>query len=596
MLKLFKMTRRQTTISAILSAAFILLTFAFFNFVYPYHIHYQEQLQFFRFSSDYFLESIVVPGGLGDWITGFLVQFFYYAPLGALILSILLGLIQFLTWKNMEKGSFASYPLSFLPAASMFLFFGGEENLITAAVALAASLAAAFGLMKIRKAVTRDIITVALIPVLYIMFGGISFITPVIVGVNHLIRKEGAKGSAIFAGAALTTAVATVFIASLFAPYPLDRLIFGVHYHRFSYIFPLFAWISVVLVPIAMAAAAAIKKDKAFALTLAVAVIPAACLIPGSIDLDKEKLFGYDFMTRMGQWNKILATSDKHPMDSPIAVECINLALAKTGHLASDMFAFYQNGTAGLLPKYVRDHFTPGPTGTVYYHLGMINTAQTFFFEAQEGIPDFQKSARFSQALAKTNLLNGNYEVARKYVNALKQTVFYRKWAEQTERLLDNPALIAAVPEYAHMRSVRIRSKDFLFSQDEMDSMLGLLYLDNTTNTIAMDYLLTWCLLRKDLPRFLECHQLMQTGYDARHYQEAVILHWSLTHDSPEGLPGFISRQVGTRFSKFISDFRSGTNEEIMEKEYGDTYWFYYCYRSNTTIEENDEKTNSHSS
>ncbi|MBR5567319.1 MAG: hypothetical protein IKW27_01115 [Bacteroidales bacterium] len=590
------MTRRQATISASLSATLILLTFAFFNFLYPYHIHYQEQLQFFRFGADYFLESVSVPGGLGDWMTGFLVQFFYYAPAGALILSLLLGLIQFLTWKNMEKGSYASYPLSFLPAVSMFLFFGGEENLITAAVALAASLAAAFGLMKIRKSGLRNTITVALIPVLYMMFGGISFIAPVIVGINSLIRKEVTKGTAVFAAAALLMAAAIVFIARLCTPYPLDRLIFGVHYHRFSYIFPLFAWISVVLVPVAMLSAAVIRKEKAFAISLALAVLPAVCFLPSSTDMDKEKLFGYDFMTRMGQWNKILATSDRHPMDSPIAVECVNLALAKTGHLSSDMFAFYQNGTAGLLPKYVRDHFTPGPTGTVYYHLGMINTAQTFFFEAQEGIPDFQKSARFSQALAKTNLLNGNYAVARKYVSALKQTIFYRKWAKETEKLLDNPALIEAVPEYAHLRSVRIRSKDFLFSQDEMDSMLGLLYLDNRTNTMAMDYLLTWCLLRKDLPRFLECHQLMQIGYDARHYQEAVILYWSLTHDNTEGMPGFISRQVESRFTKFISDFRSGKDEAIMQKEYGDTYWFYYCYRLNTITEENDEKNNSHSS
>ncbi len=590
------MTRRQNIIAAILSATFILLTFAFFNFLYPYHIHYQEQLQFFRFGADYFLESVVVPGGLGDWMTGFLVQFFYYAPLGSLILSILLGLIQFLTWKNMGKGSFASYPLSFLPAAAMFLFFGGEENLVTAAVALIASLAAAVCLARIRKAGLRDAITVALIPVMYAMFGGISFIIPVIVGINRPVRKEGMKGVVIFAGASLMMAAVTIIIARICAPYPLDRLILGVHYHRFSYIIPLYAWISVILVPVVMLAAAAIRKDKAFALTLAAVIIPAACLIPSSIDLDKEELFGYDFMARMGQWNKILATADKNKPESPIAVECVNLALAKTGHLASDMFAFYQNGTAGLLPKYVRDHFTPGPTGTVYYHLGMINTAQTFFFEAQEGIPDFQKSARFSQALAKTNLLNGNYAVARKYVNALKQTIFYRRWAEQTEKLLDNPALIEAVPEYAHMRSVRIRSKDFLFSQDEMDSMLGLLYLDNTTNTIAMNYLLAWCLLRKDLPRFIECHQLLQIGYDARHYQEAAILYWSLNHDSPEGMPGYISRQVESRFTKFISDFRSGKNEEIMQKEYGDTYWFYYCYRLNTIIEQNDEKNNSHSS
>jgi hypothetical protein len=583
-------------ISAILSAAFVLLIFAFFNFFYPYHLHYQEQLQFFRFSSDYFLETVAAPGGFGDWVTGFLVQFFYYAPAGALILAVLLGLIQLLTSKLMERGSFGSYPLSFLPAIAMFLFLGGEENLVTAPVALAASLAAAFGIMKIQKSGRRHIIAVALIPALYMMFGSISFITPVIVGINSALRKEDSKQTLIFSFASLLMAAAAVIIVRHCTPYPINRLLYGVHYHRFSYAFPLLAWVSVLLIPVAILSAAVIRKDKIFALTSAIAILCTAGLTPVFTDMNKELHFGYDFMVRMGQWNKILATTDKKRPESPIATECTNLALAKTGHLASDMFAFYQNGTAGLLPKYIRDHFSPGPTGTVYYHLGMINTAQTFFFEAQEGIPDFQKSARFSQALAKTNLLNRDYEVARKYVNGLKQTIFYRKWAKQTERLLDNPVLIEAIPEYAQMRSVRIKNRDFLFSQDEMDSMLGLLYLDNPSNTIAMNYLLAWCLLRKDLPRFFECHQLLRVGYDARHYQEAVILHWSLTHETPEDLPEYISPKVERRFSEFITDFRSGKDEEIMQKKYGDTYWFYYCYRLNTIIEQNDEKTNSHSS
>ena len=97
------MTRRQTIICSALSATGILLAFIFFNFIYPYHIHYQEQMQLFRFGADYFRESMAIPGGLGDWIGGFLVQFFYHAPAGSLILAMLLGLIQFLTWKNMEK-------------------------------------------------------------------------------------------------------------------------------------------------------------------------------------------------------------------------------------------------------------------------------------------------------------------------------------------------------------------------------------------------------------------------------------------------------------------------------------------------------------
>lgn len=573
------MNRRQTIICSAQSAILVLLAFSFFNFIYPYHVHYQEQMQMFRFGPDYFLESIAVPGGLGDWIGGFLVQFFYHAPVGSLILAILLGLIQYLTWKNMEEGSFAAYPLSFLPAVAMFFYFCDENGLVTAAIAMTASLASSVALMKITKTGIRCIVTILLMPVMYMLFGSISILMPAAVAIRSFIRKEDRKTLVAFSFAALLIAVLNPLAARGFSHYPLNRLAFGVHYHRYHNAIPMMAWISVLLVPSVMLLARAIRKDRMVFLTLALAILPAACLTSIFADMQKERLFGYDFMSRMGQWNKILSFSSRHTPDSPIAVECTNLALAKTEHMSSDMFSFFQNGPAGLLPEFTRDHFSPIPTGTVYYHLGMINTAQTFFFEAQEGIPDFQKSARLTQSLAKTNLLNGDYEVARKHVNALKQTIFYRKWAKETEKLIDNPGLINQVPEYAWLRSVRMKEHDFMFSQEEMDSMLGLLYVENNSNIMAMDYLLAWCLLRKDLPRFFECHKLLQKGYDARHYQEAMVLYWALTHDGPEGMPEFITRNTASRFSRFISALQSGRSEASMQKEFGNTYWFYYYYR-----------------
>lgn len=533
----------------------------------------------FRFGADYFRESVTIPGGFGDWIGGFLVQFFFYAPVGAMILGVLLGLIQILTWKNMEKGTFASYPLSLLPSVAMFLFFCDENGLVTAAIAIIASLLLAYVLMKISRKGFRFTITILLIPVMYMLFGSLTILVPAVVALNSFIREENRKAVLTFCLGTVIMAAATVIVARQSCPYPMNRIVFGIHYHRYHYAIPLMVWISAILIPAAILLASVIRKDKMIAASLALAVIPALCLTPMFADMNKERLFGYDFMTRMGQWNKILTTSDRHTPDSPIAVECTNLALAKTGHMSSDMFSFFQNGPAGLIPEFTRDHFSPVPTGMVYYHLGMINTAQTFFFEAQEGIPDFQKSARLTQALAKTNLINGDYEVARKYVGALKQTIFYRKWAKETEQLLDNPEQIENVPEYAYLRSVRMKDHDFMFSQEEMDSMLGLLYVENNSNTIAIEYLLSWCLLQKDLQRFFECHKLLQKGYDARHYQEAIVLYWALTHDGPEGMPGFITRNVASGFTRFITALQSGRSEEDMEKEFGHTYWFYYYYR-----------------
>ena len=73
--------------------------------------------------------------------------------------------------------------------------------------------------------------------------------------------------------------------------------------------------------------------------------------------------------------------------------------------------------------------------------------------------------------------------------------------------------------------------------------------------------------------------KLLQSGYDARHYQEAVVLYWALTHDGPEGMPEFVTRQTAASFSKFISLVQSGRDEASLEREFGQTYWFYYYYR-----------------
>ncbi len=64
----------------------------------------------------------------------------------------------------------------------------------------------------------------------------------------------------------------------------------------------------------------------------------------------------------------------------------------KDGQMGDRMFEFYQNGTEGLLPEFQRDFTSPLPTSEAYYHLGMVNTAQRFTFEAMEAIPNFNKS------------------------------------------------------------------------------------------------------------------------------------------------------------------------------------------------------------
>ena len=289
----------------------------------------------------------------------------------------------------------------------------------------------------------------------------------------------------------------------------------------------------------------------------------------------------YDFMARMHMWNRLMIEADHRQPSNPLTVTCLNIALSKSGRMADYMFTYYQNGPEGLLPSFQRDCTSPLPAAEAFYQMGMINTAQRYTFEAQEAIPDYQKSVRCYKRLAETNIINGDYDVARKYLVPLTHTLYYRQWARQTLSLLDDESAVDAHPEFGRLRQLRLHYHDFMFSSSETDSMLGLLFTENPSNTMACNYLMAWCLLNKNLNRFMECLPLVQFLEMPRSYQEAYLLHWVQSHNNFDGLPAFIDRRYAERLSAFMQDSQHKAGVDLMRQRYGDTYWYYYIYRYN---------------
>jgi hypothetical protein len=175
------------------------------------------------------------------------------------------------------------------------------------------------------------------------------------------------------------------------------------------------------------------------------------------------------------------------------------------GMLVDHLYDYRQNGILGLLPDVATDATSPLPTAEAYYQLGMISMAQRTVFEAQEAILDFQKSGRCYKRLAQTNLINGSYEVARKYLMALQKTIFYRSWANETLQLLGNEEAIAKHPEYGRLRPLAFND-DFYFGDRVTSEMLESLYVSNKDNLLAYQYLLAYYMLtgdRDNYTRFL---------------------------------------------------------------------------------------------
>lgn len=554
------------------SLLYVIVVLLFFGVCYPYHVTYQEQFQLFLFTPDYFWEALAVPGGLADYIGRFFTQVFLYSWAGAAIMAVLLGAVQLATWLNIK--SIGSFALSFLPSVILWIFFCHEASMLAVLVAFIMSLLAGWSIGYIQNLWARRSVSLIMIPVLYMLLGPLVAVFVLIA----LIREYKESHGLITDGLMVLVMVLCPLCAQYVFNYSLARLFYGLHYSRFPEIAPTLVYVAVLAVVIAMC----FKVTKArtnITLGILVALI-ASGGIYSSADFNKEELMGYDFMVRTRQWNRIILTANKKAPSAPLSVSALNLALAQKGFLADHMFDYYQNGGQGMFPNFVRDFWLPLTPGEAFYYLGMTYVAQQYTYEAMEAIPDFQKSVRCYKRLAETNLINGDYKVARKYLNQLQHTLLYGSWAEETLKLLGNEEAINNHPEYGKLRKSAYK-EDFYVSDREMASMLGQLYMSNRENQMAFDYLMGWTMLNGDMENFPSYFSISnnQSSKDIPScYQQALVLSWALSHPSPEGMPWSISSNILNGFNAFVQAQRQNQSAEQMKAQYGHTYWYYYFY------------------
>ena len=86
-----------------LTTLFGIVVFLFWRFIYPHALVYQEQYQLFLFDSSYIFGRIGLPGGTATLIAECLTQFYNHPTIGAIIQSLLLVGVQFMTWMLMKQ-------------------------------------------------------------------------------------------------------------------------------------------------------------------------------------------------------------------------------------------------------------------------------------------------------------------------------------------------------------------------------------------------------------------------------------------------------------------------------------------------------------
>ena len=276
--------------------------------------------------------------------------------------------------------------------------------------------------------------------------------------------------------------------------YPPKMIFFGINYYRWPLMVPalqLIAAASVFLVPVAIKLLPKARNSLMMAVSCTCIIAVGAFFgIRAAYDKDTYEIIAYDQLVRQEKWQKVVDRASKYQPKSDIGCVSVNLSLFMIGKMDS-MDSFYQCGTRGLIMPRVRDLISNVSSYEVFWRMGFVYSALRYAFDSQESEMNFRKSGRFMSKMAECQIVNGRYEVARKYLDILKRSLFYSKWAREQERFLGNEELIAKDPVYSYLRTVKFDNR-FLFSYDEMDKMLYILAAQNGNNIMARSYFVAW--------------------------------------------------------------------------------------------------------
>lgn len=566
------------------AAALFVICYLYIAFLSSHILSFQEEQFLFIFSGEYLKERALIPGGILEYAGRFLSQFYEIPVLGALILTAVIFLPGFLTFKiarSLNCDNTISYMLALLPPAFLLLMQRQYFNMLEHSLGYTIVLACILGIIKF----PARTVPLLLFPVAWYIAGAFALALPVAYFLFALAsgdRKKQVTALILVVVAAITFFVFrnVLFVVSgkQLVSFPLPLI--ANSFHRTFFVL---ASVFVIILP----ALSVLVRDKgskaeskkyAMVMSSGFVVIVTAVLVirinnPMISEVLKIQDAAYD-----GRWEDVIGIHEKHHSGNLVSEYFYNIALTEKGLLCEKLFSKVQVfGTDGLILPWGNEHLERG--AYFFYATGLVNEA---FRWAYEEMVVYGLRPHNIRMLIKSSLVAGNYKVADKYIDILSKTLFYRKEAERLRKLSGDPAAIAADSEMGPISRIMPQS-DFFIYTDKPEENLPALFDSNNSNRRAFEYMTVWLLLEKDIETALSNIRFMPgMGYKRlpRYLEEAVMIFYNSQGTLPD-LSGYsISTETMNRFNQYSNAFRLARNNpattgEVMQKRFGDTYWYY---------------------
>jgi hypothetical protein len=587
----------------------ILLFIYFWKWIDPALIDFKQQ-PFFLFDSKFLMDYLVFPGGLAEYLSLFISQFFHFSLPGALILILIFSLVIILTRKLLSRFLPMDYILILQYIPVLLLVYLHSQYTYTLKpdiiIIISVLLTLLYNYYINKGNLFRIALFVLCSGLLVFLLGGVSLILFSLLVILSEIRNKKDK-YILMVMVFLIISFILPFLIGLYNPYMnIDKAFFdifipqkdympGVTLYALLLFYPLIALSGIILSGITSGYNLTGNKHRGrklitIVIQTAIPVILLLLTLKYSYNKNNKALIELNYYAEKENWEAVLNAGKILSPENRVVLAQLNRALYHKGRLTEDLFSYKQLwGENGLiLTRYYNSKILM-PISDYYFDLGYIKESSHWAYEA---LTKYEMAPIVLKRIALSNLILGEYKIAGKFLTILSKSIIHRKWTNKYLKYLNNDDLVKSDPVIREKREL-MPKHDYYAINDQPEKNLYNLLEENPKNNMAFEYLMASYLLRHDIGNVIKnLHYLTELNYTKipRHIEEAILVYIVFQTGVKIQLePYKISNITVQRFNRYNNILYKGHKNDLKAAQkdlalnFGDTFWYYLHYLSPIT-------------
>lgn len=561
---------------------------------------------------EFFIEAVDRPGGIAEYLTGFLSQLYYYQFGGAVVITVVVGLTWLAAGMLVSSAgfNFLAGIVGYIPAVFFLAMHTKCEHALGVFVGLLLSLwvLVAYEKIRLKSFALRGCCFLLMFVLLYLAAGGWALLFGILAaGFDVFVRRRLLSACLCI----LLTGLVPLIVGWCFDLRMIDIYLYLLPFDprpsmnakeiaralqiSLLSIF-LAAFVFQFLVRRKTSDKVSGKKSKEteantgkilirWVVQSLVVILAAVSVVKLTTGIEIKRLQA-DFYSGKGMWGELLEYADRYPVVTydPEGNHNIIMALHHTGKLGEELFRYPQFNDGMFLPsrgKELRGYRRGISYIRLSLLLGNLNIAEKEAYELLENSGEYPE---LLWNLAIINITKKQPKVARVFLEVLSRDLIHGKKAKNMLRRLAEDPELSDDKEIIRLRSV-MRTEDTVEVQTVEPFMLEFLEV-NPHNRIAFEYLMIYYLKSRQVDKIAKnMYRFRDFGYKKvpRHFGEAILLHLGQTREHLDSHGWKIDPETYKTGEMFMAALKSNpadrpASARKLAPVFGNTYYYYYFF------------------